>query len=195
VLGTCLASALPPGSDISAFRQTVFPPAALTIFGAGDDAGPLVRFAKELGWEVTIVDARPAFATPGRFPEADAVIVARPEEAVARINPAADSAAVIMTHHYRHDVPLLRTLLPRPLAYLGVLGPKKRTDMILADIEADGLAISAAMRARLRAPVGLDLGADNPEEIALSILAEMTAVLAGRDARPLRERPGPIHAG
>ena len=195
VLGTCLASALPPESDISAFRQTVFPPAALTIFGAGDDAGPLVRFAKELGWEVTIVDARPAFATPGRFPEADAVIVARPEEAVARINPAADSAAVIMTHHYRHDVPLLRTLLPRPLAYLGVLGPKKRTDMILADIEADGLAISAAMRARLRAPVGLDLGADNPEEIALSILAEMTAVLAGRDARPLRERPGPIHAG
>jgi xanthine dehydrogenase accessory factor len=92
-----------------------------------------------------------------------------------------------------HDVPLLRTLLPRPLAYLGLLGPKKRTEKILADLARDGLALTPAMRARLHAPVGLDLGADTPAQVALAILSEMQAALAGRDARPLRERIRPIH--
>jgi xanthine dehydrogenase accessory factor len=99
-----------------------------------------------------------------------------------------------MTHHYVHDVPLLRGLLARPLAYLGLLGPKKRAEKILADLEKDGVAISAEQQARLHAPVGLDLGADSPEQVALAIMAEMQAVLAGRDARPLRERTRPIHA-
>jgi xanthine/CO dehydrogenase XdhC/CoxF family maturation factor len=218
-LGTCLASDLPPApigvepavpagssppgrrapppaSDKpspTVFYQTVPSPTALVIFGAGDDAQPLVRFAKELGWQVTIVDPRPAFATPERFPAADTVIVARPEEAPARLALGADTLAVIMTHHYHHDRPLLRALLPRPLAYLGLLGPKKRAEKILSDLAADGLALTPAMRARLHAPVGLDLGADNPEEVALAILAEMKASLAGRDGRPLRERALPIH--
>jgi xanthine/CO dehydrogenase XdhC/CoxF family maturation factor len=163
------------------------------IFGAGDDAQPLVRFAKELGWQVTITDPRPAFVTPERFPGADTVVVARPDEAPARLALGADTLAVIMTHHYHHDLPLLRALLPRPLAYLGLLGPKKRADKILSDLAADGFALTPAMRARLHAPVGLDLGADNPEEVALAILAEMKASLAGRDGRPLRERALPIH--
>ena len=152
-----------------------------------------MSFAKELGWQVTIVDPRPAFATPERFPAADAVIVARPEEAPARLALGADTLAVIMTHHYRHDLPLLRALLPRPLAYLGLLGPRKRTEKILSDLVADGFALTPGMRARLHAPVGLDLGADNPGEVALAILAEMQSVLSGRDARPLRDRRKPIH--
>jgi xanthine/CO dehydrogenase XdhC/CoxF family maturation factor len=98
-----------------------------------------------------------------------------------------------MTHHYVHDVPLLRALLPRPLAYLGLLGPKKRAERILADLARDGLALTPELRARLHAPVGLDLGADSPEQVALAILAEMQATLSGRDARPLRERTRPIH--
>ena len=188
-LGTHLANALPSlPAATEVFRQIVSPPIALVIFGAGDDAQPLVRFAKELGWQVTIVDPRPAFVTPERFPEADILVVARPEEAPARLALGADTLAVIMTHHYHHDLPLLRALLPRPLAYLGLLGPKKRSEKILSDLAADGLAITPAMRARLHAPVGLDLGADHPEEVALAILAEMQAALAGRDARPLRER-------
>jgi xanthine dehydrogenase accessory factor len=193
-LGTQLANvlpALPPAAEV--FRQSVPPPVALAIFGAGDDAQPLVSFAKELGWQVTIVDPRPAFATPERFPAADAVIVARPEEAPARLALGADTLAVIMTHHYRHDLPLLRALLPRPLAYLGLLGPRKRTEKILSDLVADGFALTPGMRARLHAPVGLDLGADHPGEVALAILAEMQSVLAGRDARPLRDRLKPIH--
>jgi xanthine/CO dehydrogenase XdhC/CoxF family maturation factor len=85
-------------------------------------------------------------------------------------------------------------LLPRPLAYLGLLGPRKRAEKILADLAAQGFAATPEMRLRLHAPVGLDLGADNPEEVALAILAEMKASLAGRDGRPLRERVSPIHS-
>jgi xanthine/CO dehydrogenase XdhC/CoxF family maturation factor len=163
------------------------------IFGAGDDAQPLVRFAMALGWQVTVVDPRPALASRERFPEADATINARPEEVPARVALGIDSLAVIMTHHYRHDLPLLRELLPHPLAYLGLLGPRKRAERILSDLAADGFAVTPEMRARLHAPVGLDLGANNAEEVALAILAEMLAVLAGRDAHPLRERNQPIH--
>lgn len=181
-------------SDNKVFHQVIAPPVSLVIFGAGDDARPLVRFAKALGWYVCVVDPRPASATPERFPEADVTLVARAEEAVARINPEPDSVAIVMTHHYLHDVPLLRSLLPRPLAYLGLLGPRKRADRILAEVEAGGLAITSGMRLRLHAPVGLDLGADGPDEVALAILAEAKAALAGRDARPLRERQRPIHA-
>jgi xanthine/CO dehydrogenase XdhC/CoxF family maturation factor len=188
----------PPSKPLSSqntevFYQVIAPPTALVIFGGGDDAQPLVRFAKALGWQVTVVDPRPALATPARFPEADWTVIARPEEVPARVALGIDSLAVIMTHHYRHDLPLLRVLLPRPLAFLGLLGPKKRTEKILSDLAADGFVVTPEMRACLHAPVGLDLGADNPEEVALSILAEMKAVLSDRDARPLRERALPIH--
>ncbi|MFA5057494.1 MAG: XdhC family protein, partial [Opitutaceae bacterium] len=134
-----------------------------------------------------------AYATPQRFPEADATLVSRPEEIPARLFLDRGTLAVIMTHHYRHDLPLLRQLLPRPLAYLGLLGPKQRAEKILATLATEGFAITPGMRSRLHAPVGLDLGAESPAEIALSILAEMQAVLAGREGRPLRERTDPIH--
>jgi len=195
LLGTRLERDIParPGSRVQIFHETVQPPVPLVIGGAGDDARPLVRLAKELGWHVTVADPRPALATAERFPGADAVVVARPEEIAARVPLDARTMAVVMTHHYRHDVPLLRTLLPLPLAYLGLLGPKKRSEKILADLAAEGCAITPAQRARLHAPVGLDLGGDTPEAVALAILGEMQAVLSGRDARPLRERVRPIH--
>ena len=125
---------------------------------------------------------------------ADAFVIAPSSELAARAAPGTDALAVVMTHHYVHDVPLLRALIDRPLAYLGLLGPKKRSEKILSDLAADGLAITPAMRARLHAPVGLDLGADTPAQVALAILAEMQAALTGRDARALRERTRPIHA-
>lgn len=193
-LGTGLAGNAPPEPSLRVFCQTVLPPTPLVIFGAGDDARPLARFAKELGWHVSVVDPRPAFATPARFPEADLTVVARPEEAAVRIPLGPDSVVAVMTHHYLHDVPLLRTLLPLPLAFLGLLGPRQRAERILSDLAAAGLAVTPEMHARLHAPVGLDLGADHPEEVALAILAEMQAVLSGRDGRPLRERNRPIHA-
>lgn len=175
------------------FLDTIAPPTALTIFGAGDDAQPLARLAHELGWHVTVADPRAAFATAERFPLAQARVNGPALDLVAQAAPGPDTLAVVMTHHYVHDVPILRSLLERPLAYLGLLGPKKRAEKILTDLVAAGMAISPEHRARLHAPVGLDLGADSPEQVALSMLAEMQAVLAGRDARPLREREKPIH--
>jgi xanthine/CO dehydrogenase XdhC/CoxF family maturation factor len=194
-LGTRLAVGGAPGEGAAgSLDETISPPTALAIFGAGDDAQPLARFACELGWRVTVADPRPAFLTAARFPGASARVLGPADELVARATPPPDSLAVVMTHHYRHDRPLLRHLLPLPLAYLGLLGPKARAERILSDIAEEGFAITAEMRDRLRAPVGLDLGAETPPEVALSIIAEMTAVLAGRDGRPLRERTLPIHA-
>jgi xanthine/CO dehydrogenase XdhC/CoxF family maturation factor len=168
-------------------------PAPLLILGAGDDAQPLCRMAAELGFAVTVIDPRPAYASKERFPAAETVLVAAPG-VLARRGPAdGRAAAVVMTHHYVHDGPFLRWLLERPPAYIGLLGPKQRAEKILADLAAGGLEITPVARARLHAPVGLDLGAQTPETVALAILAEVQAVLAGRDARPLRDRTRPIH--
>lgn len=190
-LGTRLGAGLSTAADT--FFDTIRPPTALVIFGAGDDAQPLARLADELGWHVTVADPRAAFATPERFPTAQSLVVAPAADLVGRTAPDADTLAVVMTHHYVHDVPLLRALLPRPLAYLGLLGPKKRAERILDDLTREGLALTPEVRARLHAPVGLDLGADSPAQVALAILAEMQASLTHRDARPLRERTRPIH--
>ena len=194
--GTFLGDKIPSGHPKGAgvFLESIRPPAALAIFGAGDDAQPLARIAMELGWRVTIADPRPSKPTQARFPGAAGFVLGPAEELVARASPAPGSLAVVMTHHYRHDLPLLRHLLPLPLAYLGLLGPRVRAERLIAEIAAGGLQVTPSMRARLHAPVGLDLGADSPEEVALSIIAEMRASLAGRDARPLRERSLPIHA-
>ncbi len=194
-LGTRLAAESPAtgASATEVFFETVEPPPALAIFGAGDDAQPLARLAHELGWQVTVADPRAAFATAARFPTADAVIVAPAAELASLVQLDRGTAAVVMTHHYVHDVPLLRALLPHPIAYLGLLGPKQRAEKILGDLTRDGLAITPAMLAQLHAPVGLDLGATAPETVALSIVAEIQARLAQRNARPLRERTRPIH--
>jgi xanthine/CO dehydrogenase XdhC/CoxF family maturation factor len=193
-LGTRLAqTAAAPTPEARVFQQMLEPPVSLVVFGAGDDAQPLVSFAKQLGWQVTVADPRPAFATAARFPEADACVVGPAADLVARIDPGPTALTVVMTHHYVHDVPLLRALLARPLAYLGLLGPRKRADKIAADLAAGGFTVTPEMRARLHAPVGLDLGAETSGEVALAIMAEMQAALGRRDGRPLRERSGPIH--
>lgn len=175
------------------FAERIEPPPSLVILGAGDDAQPLARLAKELGWEVIVGDPRAAFASVQRFPTADRLVVAAATELVAAIKPDRRTLVAVMTHHYVHDVPLLRTLLPEPLPYIGLLGPRKRAEKILGDLAAGGMAVTPEMRARLHAPIGLDLGAEAPEQVALAILAEMQAVLGKRDGRPLRERQGPIH--
>ena len=193
-LGTRLAAELPPPSaDAAVFHETLTPPPSLLIFGAGDDAQPLAQLATPLGWSVTIADPRAAFASAGRFPSAARIVVAPAAELVARVAPERNALAVVMTHHYIHDVPLLRDLLPLNLPSVGLLRPKKRADRILADLARDGFTPSTAQRATLHAPVGLDLGAETPAEVALSILAEIRATLACRDARPLRDRTRPIH--
>jgi xanthine/CO dehydrogenase XdhC/CoxF family maturation factor len=191
--GTGLAgdSAAAPGAAV--FRETISAPPAVLILGAGDDAQPLVRMAKETGWHVTVADSRAVYATAARFPGADAVISAPATGIVRLAAPDERTSVVVMTHRYADDLELLRTLLVRPLAYVGLLGPRQRTDRLLAQLQAEGVVADDETLARLHAPVGLDLGGITPETVALSILAELQACRAGRIPVHLRDRRAPIH--
>lgn len=177
----------------SIFIEYIPPTPQLVILGAGDDAQPLAQFAHALGWRVIVADPRAAFATATRFPTANAVHVLQPESVTRAVPFDSHTFAVIMTHHYVHDLPFLRELIDQPIAYLGLLGPKKRANRLLDEIRSQGRFLSPDALARLHAPVGLDLGGDAPEAVALSMLAEMQAVLNDRDAAPLRLRSRPIH--
>jgi xanthine/CO dehydrogenase XdhC/CoxF family maturation factor len=174
-----------PGIDLLVERLA--PLTRLVIFGAGHDVPPLVRLAKEVGYHVTVVDRRADFADPERFPGADAVRHLRPRDVADASLLDADAAAVVMNHHYETDAELLTLLVARPLAYLGMLGPRKRTLKILREARSVGVRFSSADLARLHAPVGLDLGSETPEQIALCILAEVQAVVNGRTAVHLRK--------
>lgn len=177
----------------AAFVEVIRPPVPLVVFGAGQDAMPMVRLARELGWHVTVVDARPAYATRERFPQTDEVVLCPPEAIRRSLRLDADTVALVMTHSFLQDQRLLEVLLPSPVRYLGILGPRSRTQRLLADLRAEGVAWSEAQSARVYAPVGLDIGADGPEEIALAVLAEIQAALTGRSGGPLRQRAGTIH--
>ena len=178
---------------VEALIETIQPSVPLLIFGGGYDAIPLVRFAHELGWSVTLIDHRPAFASKDRFPVADAVILARPEEVAAKVVVEKRTVAVIMTHNFGHDLVLLRTLLPSSARYVGLLGPSMRTERLLKNLRNDGYSPTESELARLHAPIGMDIGANSPEEIALAILAEIRAVLAIRGGGFLKNSAGPIH--
>jgi xanthine/CO dehydrogenase XdhC/CoxF family maturation factor len=189
--GTHLASA--GETNDQAYRETIPAPPALIICGAGDDAQPLARMAKAIGWHVTVVDTRAGLATATRFPDADAVLAAPVAQICAGLPIDTRTFVVVMTHRYTDDRQFLHTLLRREIAYLGQLGPRKRTHRLLQDLP-DGLPPATALQlSKLRAPVGLDLGGNTPETVALSILAEMQSRLSGRSAAPLRDRIGPIH--
>ena len=173
--------------------EPLLPPIALYLFGAGYDAVPLARLAGELGWRVTVADHRPAYARAERFPWARQVLLAQPGRLPEELPFDNRSCAVVMSHNYLQDQALLRDLLNAPLAYLGVLGPHQRAQRLLADLQKEGIAPNDEQVARLFGPVGLDIGAETAEEIALSILGEIQAVLTGRKGGSLRNHPGPIH--
>ncbi|MGH9945211.1 MAG: XdhC family protein, partial [Pyrinomonadaceae bacterium] len=137
-----------------AFVEVVEPPVPLVVFGAGSDTLPVARLAREVGWEVTIVDHRPASATPERFPEADALVICRSETVAERVRLDGRTAAVLMTHNYEHDRALLKTLLESPAPYVGCLGPRRRTERMLAELREAGFAPTEERLTRVHAPVG-----------------------------------------
>jgi xanthine/CO dehydrogenase XdhC/CoxF family maturation factor len=181
-------------ADGRLFVEVLRPPVRLVICGAGHDAVPVVQLAAQLGWRTVVVDQRQRFLTPERFPGAQQFIRAEPADAAARAPVDDRTYVVVMTHNYLHDRDLLRGFLTTPVRYIGMLGPRLRTEKILAELAASGVTISAADRARIYGPLGLDIGAEGPEAIALALLAEIQAVEAGRGGGLLRERKGPIHA-
>lgn len=175
------------------FIEAILPPVPLVIFGAGQDAIPLVRFAKELGWHVTLVDPRPGYATRTRFSLADILIVCPPEEVLERVKIDERTVAAVMTHNFLHDAELLRTLLPSPVRYIGILGSKQRTRRLLDQVQETVRLHCDHSLSQVYGPIGLDIGAETPEEIALAIVAEIKAVLTGRLGGVLRNRLGPLH--
>jgi xanthine/CO dehydrogenase XdhC/CoxF family maturation factor len=175
---------------IEVFIEVIQPPLSLILFGAGYDVLPLVNFSKQLGWDVTVVDNRCREASKKRFAQADKIQLSAPENVLENIEITERTVAVVMSHNYLDDLEMLKVLLPSNLKYLGILGPKKRTNRILEELKEDKITVNA----NIYSPVGLDIGADNAEEIALSIVSEIQAVISGRNAGFLRNRNAPIHA-
>lgn len=181
------------GQSITGFIELVKPPVELVIAGAGNDAFPLMQIASVLGWHVTIVDGRKTHANAIRFPTAKKIIVAKPAEALNKICINEQTVFVLMSHNYNYDLAMLQQLSKTNCNYIGVLGPKKKLEKMVAALQQDGIEINAAMQQKIYGPVGLDIGAETAEEIALSITAEIKAVLAKKDGTALRNKNGFIH--
>lgn len=184
-------------ASVKVFIETLLPPVPLVVFGAGQDVLPVVELARGLGWRTEVVDPQARPASLSRFAIADRVTLARPEDVGAQVRITARTMALLMSHNYVHDLALLRFLLASSARYIGVMGPRQRTERMLREVAAGegAFLLAGADLARLHSPVGLDIGANGPAEIALSILAEMRAVLEGRSGGLLRERQGSIHGG
>jgi xanthine/CO dehydrogenase XdhC/CoxF family maturation factor len=183
-----------PAGPAEALIEYVAPTVSLLVFGAGSDAQPLVRSAKQLGWQVTVADDRPAHARSERFPDADAVKLIRFEALDSETLPIdAHTPVVVLTHHFLHDLDLLEYLLGTDAPYLGVLGPRQRTSNLLEELAKRGVRPTSDQTSRLYGPVGLDIGSETPEEIALAALAEIRAVLSGRTGGFLRDRTDALH--
>jgi xanthine/CO dehydrogenase XdhC/CoxF family maturation factor len=180
--------------SVRVFFEVLHPPLRLVVCGAGHDAIPIVNFAGQLGWRVLVVDRRDAFLTHTRYPGATGFVKTEFTDVAATVPADEHTYVLVMTHNYIHDRNLLRAFLPTPAAYIGMLGPRNRTEKIIREIEADGVQIDDARRAQIFGPVGLDIGSETPDEIALAALGEVLAVSRGRPGGFLRARGGPIHA-
>jgi len=175
--------------------EAINPPLNLLLFGAGFDALPVARFAKELGWRVSVIDHRAAFANAERIPEADEITVRRAEDLPAELFTDENSVAVIMTHNYERDREILYRLLNSSCRYIGALGPKRRTGNLIRGLRDAGREFNESNLEKLHAPIGLDIGAETPEEIALAIIVEIKTTLSNRRGGFLRDRNGSINGG
>jgi xanthine/CO dehydrogenase XdhC/CoxF family maturation factor len=169
------------------FVEVLLPPPCLLVCGAGDDAIPLVASAVTVGFRVAVADHRSAFVSPERFPGARGLFVRRPEEDLRNLPLGPRTYAVVMTHSLKHDREWLRRLLETDVPYIGVLGPRARAEKMLDDV-------GVASGERVYGPVGLDLGAEGAEQVAVSIVAEVLAVASRREPRHLRGKQVAVHA-
>jgi xanthine/CO dehydrogenase XdhC/CoxF family maturation factor len=167
-------------------------PIRLVVHGAGADAVPLARFAMELGWQVEINDHRPAYLSPERFPAGVSLVRHVLDEPPAIIDDPR-TAAVVMTHNYARDRVVLPSLLRSDIFYLGLLGPKRRTKQLVEELAAASEVFEPPALEKLYGPIGLDIGADTPEGIAVAIVAEIQGVLKSRQGGHLRDRAGSIY--
>jgi xanthine dehydrogenase accessory factor len=174
------------------FADAFGPPPRLLVYGAVDTADALCAAARAIGWRTIVADARARFATRGRLPNADEIIVAWPEEALAQVAPDHTTAVVVLTHDDKFDLPLLTGALASEAYYIGALGSRRNQERRRERLLEAG--VDEAELERISGPAGLDIGAHTPAETAVSMLAEIMAVRAGRDGGRLRDSSGRIHA-
>ncbi|WP_310720002.1 XdhC family protein [Streptomyces lydicus] len=179
------------GVPVTLFVESSVPPPRMIVFGAIDFAAALVRTGKFLGYHVTVCDARPVFTTRDRFPEADDIVVDWPHRYLRRTETDQRTVLCVLTHDAKFDVPLLEVALRLPVAFVGAMGSRRTHEDRTARLREAG--VGEAQLARLRSPIGLDLGARTPEETALSIAAEIVAVRQGGTGLPLTGSRTPIH--
>jgi xanthine/CO dehydrogenase XdhC/CoxF family maturation factor len=177
------ANSIVTASQVEIFVADFAPPPELLLLGGGPDARPVAELAGFLGWRVTVVDHRAQYVRADRFPANTHLVASRASEVAESVQLDDFSAAIVMSHHLQSDLEYLRALAGSRVPYVGLLGPAGRREKLLADLGDD----AARLRPRLRAPVGLDIGGRAPESIALSIVGEVHAVLAGRGGRPFSE--------
>lgn len=179
--------------DLTAFIEIIQPPVSVIIIGAGNDVVPLADMADILGWEITVVDGRANYAKKERFTSACQVLVSKPEQVLDQIEIDERTVFLLMTHNYNYDRALLKQLLQKNVSYIGMLGPKKKRERILGEFKDEGLTFTEQQLSVLHSPVGLDIGAETSEEIAVSILAEIKAFFANKDVQSLRKIKEVIH--
>jgi xanthine dehydrogenase accessory factor len=183
---TCIFS-LQGGRQAEVFVDINLPPSELMIFGAGHDAVPLAKFAVQLGFKTTVVDPRPAYATEERFPGA-VIILTDAGSWEERVIIGRRTYVVVMNHHLERDQAAIRLALNSPAPYVGVLGPRSRRQRMLETLEKEGVTFGEEQLARMFNPVGLDIGAETPEEVAISILSEILAFRKSHVGGFLRDR-------
>jgi len=181
-------------SSITAFIEYIDLPVALIILGAGNDVLPLVEMARILGWEPHVVDGRANYATADRFTSACSVLVSKPEKVLEQIPVDNKTVFVLMTHNYNYDFAMLKALLQVDTPYIGSLGPRKKLDRMLDELRKEGVNITDHHLSKVYGPAGLNLGAESPEEIALSIISEIQAVLRDKSGMSLRSSGDFIHS-
>ena len=178
---------------VRALLEVLVPPLRLVVYGAGNDAQPLVHLAASLGWHSTVLDGRPNLATTARFPAAAEVRVV-PVGELEKQEPDAGAYHVLLSHNYAYDLAALQMLLPSPAPYIGLLGPRAKATRLLEELNLSEAEAAEVLQNCLHSPIGLDLGSETPEEIALAIVAEIQATRHQRNGRPLRERVGTVHS-
>lgn len=181
-------------NHIEALIEFIPPPVRLVIAGAGNDVKPLVDMGALLGWEMIVADGRKTHATHKRFPNAKQVWVIKAAELTKTVSPDRYTVYALMTHNYNYDLEALKILLAADPVYIGILGPRKKFDRMINDLSNDQIIITTEQMEYIHTPIGLDIGAETSEEIAVSILAEIKAVLSGRKGIPLKLKTEKIHA-
>ena len=179
---------------LTAFIEYIPPVISVIIIGAGNDVFPLVDMAEILGWETRVVDGRSSYANKDRFAKSCQVLVSKPESVLDQVPVDDHTVFLLMTHNYNYDLAMLKALINRNIKYLGVLGPKKKIERMLIDLEREGIHPTKEQLSFIYGPIGLDIGADTAEEIALSIISEIKAVYAGRTGQSLRLSDDVIHS-